>query len=131
MTTRIITGVGLLALLFIALYFGGWVFSLLWVACVCIGMYEESCPAPSGIGRWPGLCWLALIIAIPSFLLLTETTGLTLLMILVMLTMMLVSVLVIFRDEPRLEDPLMSLLPLFSIVLPGLFMLALSRNPHC
>ena len=128
MTTRIITGVGLLALLFIALYFGGWVFSLLWVACVCIGMYEEFHALHLCGHRpvaWPS--WLALIIAIPSFLLLTETTGLTLLMILVMLTMMLVSVLVIFRDEPRLEDLLMSLLPLFSIVLPGLFMLALSR----
>lgn len=128
MTTRIITGIGLLALLFIALYFGGWVFSLLWVACVCIAMYEEFHALSQSGHRpvaWPS--WLALIIAIPGFLLLTELTGLMLLMLLIMFTMMMVSVIVIFRNKPKLEDLLMSLLPLFSIVLPGLCMLALAR----
>jgi len=40
MSARIITGMGLLGLLIVALYFGGWVFSLLWIACVCIALYE-------------------------------------------------------------------------------------------
>ena len=128
MTTRIITGFGLLALLFFALYFGGWIFSVLWVACVCIAMYEEF-HVLSQCGHrpvaWPS--WLALIVAVPGYLLLTEVAGLTLLMLLIMFTMMAVSVVVIFRNKPKLEDLLMSLLPLFSIVLPGLCMLALTR----
>lgn len=128
MTTRILTGIGLLILLFIALFSGGWVFSLLWVGCVCIAMYEEFHVLYQAGHRpvaWPS--WVALIIAIPGFLLLTELTGLLLLMLLIVLTMMIVSASVIFRNEPKLEDLLMSLLPLFSIVLPGLCMLALAR----
>lgn len=128
MLTRILTGIGLLGLLFVALYFGGWVFALLWVTCVCIAMYEEFHALYQAGHRpvaWPS--WVALIIAIPGFLLLTELTGLLLLMLLIMFTMMMVSVGVIFRNDPKLEDLLMSLLPLFSIVLPGMCMLALGR----
>jgi len=69
MSARIITGVGLLGLLIVALYFGGWVFSLLWIACVCIALYEIF-RALSKAGHrpvaWP--TWAALIIAIPGFL---------------------------------------------------------------
>ncbi|NLG57158.1 MAG: phosphatidate cytidylyltransferase [Clostridiales bacterium] len=128
MTTRIVTGIGLLALLFVALYFGGWVFALLWVAAVCLAMYEEF-HALSKTGLRPVAIpsWIALIIAVPGFLLMTEMTGILLLMLLTMFTMMTVSLVVIFRSNPKLEDLLMSLLPLFSIVLPGLCMLALVR----
>ena len=128
MTTRILTGIGLLALLFIALYFGGWVFALLWVASVCVAMYEEFHALYQAGHRpvaWPS--WVALIIAIPGFMLLTELAGMLVLMMLVMFTMMTVGVGVIFRNEPKLEDLLMSLLPLFSIVLPGMCMLGLAR----
>lgn len=128
MTTRILTGIILLALLAFALYFGGWAFSLLWVAAVCLSMYEEF-HALSQTGLRPVAIpsWIALIIAVPGFLLLTELAGLLLLMFLTMLTMMTVSAVVIFRSAPKLEDLLMSLLPLFSIVVPGLCMLALVR----
>ncbi|MDD4081691.1 MAG: phosphatidate cytidylyltransferase [Eubacteriales bacterium] len=128
MTTRIVTGIGLLALLFVALYFGGWVFSLLWVAAVCLAMYEEfHALSQTGVRPVAFPSWIALIIAVPGFLLLTELGGLLLLIFLTMLTMMTVSVVVIFRSGPKLEDLLMSLLPLFSIVVPGLCMLALVR----
>lgn len=128
MTTRVVTGIGLLVLLFVALYFGGWIFSVLWIAAVCLAMYEEF-HALSQTGLRPVAIpsWIALIIAIPGFLLLKELEGLLLLMLLTMLTMMTVSAVVIFRSDPKLEDLLMSLLPLFSIVLPGLCMLALVR----
>ena len=128
MTTRILTGIILLALLAFALYFGGWAFSLLWVAAVCLSMYEElHALYQTGLRPVAIPSWIALIIAVPGFLLLTELAGLLLLMFLTMLTMMAVSAVVIFRSAPKLEDLLMSLLPLFSIVVPGLCMLALVR----
>ncbi|MGI6726227.1 MAG: phosphatidate cytidylyltransferase [Christensenellales bacterium] len=69
MSARIITGVGLLGLLFVALYFGGWVFSLLWIACVCIALYENvPCVVKSRAPPGSLATWAALIIAIPGFL---------------------------------------------------------------
>lgn len=128
MTSRIITGAGLLVLLFIALYFGGWVFSLLWTACVCIALYEVF-HVISGAGHrlvaWP--TWTALIIAIPGFLLLTEVASLLLLVVLVSITLFVVSTIVMFRAEPRLEDLTMSLLPLFFVALPAMSLLGMTR----
>ena len=40
MTTRIVTGIGLLALLILALWLGGWVFAVLWIAAVLIAIHE-------------------------------------------------------------------------------------------
>lgn len=128
MTSRIITGAGLLILLFIALFFGGWVFSLLWTACVCIAMYEvfhAISTAGHRLVAWP--TWAALIIAIPGFLLLTEVASLLLLVVLVSITLFIVSSLVMFRAEPRLEDLTMSLLPLFFVALPAMSLLGMTR----
>lgn len=128
MTSRVITATFLLALLFLALYFGGWVFSFLWIACVCIALYEVF-HALSKAGHrpvaWP--TWTALLIAIPGFLLLTEVASLLLLVILVAVTLFLVSVLVMFRDEPKLEDLTMSILPLFTVALPAMSLLGMAR----
>lgn len=128
MTQRILTGALLLILLMMALYFGGWVFSILWVASVCIAMYEVfNCLAAADHRpvAWP--TWLALIIAIPGFLLLTQVESLLLLVILVAATIFLVSVLVMFRNEPKLEDLTMSVLPLFLVALPGMSLLGMTR----
>lgn len=128
MTSRILTAIGLLTLLFVALYFGGWVFSLLWIACVCISLYEVFHALFAAGHRpvaWP--TWLALLIAIPGFLLLTEIESLLLLVILVCVTLFVVSTLVMFRDNPRLDDLLMSILPLFMVALPGMSLLGMTR----
>lgn len=133
MIARINTGLALLAVLFMAIYFGGWVFSILWVASVCIAMYEMF-RALSLAGHrpitWPS--WIALIISIPSFLLLnTSTASSLILMLTVVLSFLIVSTLVMFRENPRLEDLVMSVLPLFTVALPGISLLALTRvNPQ-
>lgn len=128
MSARIITGVGLLGLLIVALYFGGWVFSLLWIACVCIALYEIF-RALSKAGHrpvaWP--TWAALIIAIPGFLYLRQVTSLLLLVSLIALTLLIVSVLVMFRDQPKLEDLTMSVLPLFTVALPAMSFLGMTE----
>lgn len=128
MTSRILTGAGLLALLLLALLFGGLVFSLLWIACVCIALYEafhSLSQAGHRPAAWP--TWAALIIAIPGFLLLPEVGSLLLLVLLVVATLFLTSILVMFRDQPKLEDLLMSVLPLFAVAMPGMSLLGMTR----
>ena len=128
MTSRILTGAALFALLILALYFSGWVFALLWITCVCIAMYEIF-HALSQAGHrpvaWP--TWIALIAAIPGFLLLTDVGSLLLLVIIVVSTSILVSTFIIFRDNPRLEDLLVSVLPLFAVAIPGMSLLGITQ----
>jgi len=127
-TSRVITGAGLVLLVLFSLYFGGWVFSILWAACVCIALFEMFhvlSAAGHRIIAWP--TWTALVIAIPGFLLLTEVGSLLLLVLLVVTTLMLVSALVMFRDQPRLEDLITSVLPLFTVALPGMSLLGMTR----
>jgi phosphatidate cytidylyltransferase len=128
MTTRIITGLGLLITLIFALYMGGWVFAILWIAAVCLAMWELFRALATAGHRpiaWP--TWAALIISIPCFLLLKTSEAITILLAILYISMMLVSILVMFRYEPKLEDFLMSVLPIFAVALPGMCLLALLR----
>lgn len=128
MLTRTITGALLIIVLTLALYIGGWVFAALWVLCLCVAMYEVY-NAFSEAGHrpvaWPA--WLCLVISPPSFILLSKTDGLALLVAMLYLSFLMVSGIVMFRAKPKLEDMLISLLPLFHVVLPGLSMLGLMR----
>ncbi len=128
MMKRVVTGTGLGLLLLFAIWMGGWVFSVLWIACVCIALYESfnvlKC-AGHNVVAWP--TWVALIVAIPGFLLLTKVEGPLLLVILVAGTLLIVSTLVIFSKTPKLEDLLASLLPLFSVALTGMSLLGMTR----
>lgn len=128
MTLRIVTGAALLILLFLALYFGGWVFSLLWIACVCIAlaeMFNALKNAGHEVLAWP--TWFALIIAIPGFLLLTEVESLLLLVILVATIIFLIITRIMFREDPKLEDLTTSIIPLFAVALPGMSLLGMTR----
>lgn len=128
MMTRIVTGAALVFLLTVALVLGGWVFSCLWIATLLIAMHEIY-HALSMAGHrpvaWP--VWACLIVSIPTFLLLQETTSLYLMMTSFCIAFVVVAATVIFRTSPRLEDMLMSLMPLVYIVIPGLSMLGLLR----
>ncbi len=127
MTTRIVTGAGLLALLFFALWMGGWVFAILWVACVMIAVAEEFHVLSAAGHRpvaWP--TWAALIISIPGFLMLGAGKATGLLIAVVLFTFLIVCANVLFRSNPLLEDMLFSILPLMSVALPGMSLLALT-----
>lgn len=128
MMTRIITGIELIVLLATALVLGGWVFSCLWIATLCIAMYEIY-QALSKAGHrpvaWP--VWVCLVVSIPTFLLMKETTSLYLLITSFCIAFVVVAAIVMFRSDPRLEDMLLSLMPLIYIVIPGLSMLGLLR----
>ncbi len=128
MTSRILTGLTLLILLLLAIYFSGWVFAILWIACVCLALFEMFRALKNAGHRllvWP--TWSALLIAIPGFLLLTELGSLLLLVLLVALTLFVVSALIMFRKDSTLEDLCMSVLPLFAIVIPAMSLLGMTR----
>ena len=127
MITRIVTGVCLLALLLVALAIGGWVFSVLYMLTICLAMYEVYRALTEAGHRpvqWPS--WLCLALSIPLF---TTQGSVTLLLPLVAGAAMLTAMMVMFRSEPRLEDILVSVMPLGCVLLPAMCMLGLQNAP--
>ena len=128
--TRIITGLYLTALLAVALYFGGWVFSGIFMATICIAMFEVfRCIKKAGHRpvQWPA--WLCVAASLVLFNLEKSVIGgsVVYLMPLVGFTCMLTAVHVLFRKEPKLEDILLSVMPLVCVLLPAMCMLGLQK----
>ena len=127
MRQRTVTGICLVIILALALWAGGLVFSVAYMLTICLSMYEvfkamgEAGHRPV---QWP--CWLCLVVSIPLY---HYAGSVTLLMPLVGGAYMLVAAMVIFRSEPKLEDILMSALPLVCVLLPGMCMLGLQKAP--
>lgn len=130
--TRIITGACLTVLLGVTLAFGGWVFSSLFMATICIAMFEVIRSIRKAGHRpvqWPA--WLCVAVSLVLFNLENARMGgsVVLLMPLVGVACMLTAVHVMFRKEPRLEDILLSVLPLICVLLPAMCMLGLQNAP--
>ena len=124
--TRIITGLCLTALLAVALYFGGWVFSGIFMATICIAMFEVfRCLKQAGHRPTQWACWLCVAASLVLFN--AEKSiingSVVYLMPLVGFTCMLSAVTVLFRKEPKLEDILVSVMPLVCVLLPAIFSL--------
>ena len=128
MITRIITGLGLTLLLAFTLWAGGLVFSVVFMITLCFSLYEvyhALAEAGHRPVQWP--CWVCLAASIPLF---HYVGSISLLMPLIGGAFMLMSVIIIFRDEPKLEDILMSAMPLVCVLLPGMCMLGLQKAPE-
>ncbi len=128
--TRVITGLCLTALLAFALYFGGWVFSGIFMATICIAMFEVfRCLKQAGHRPTQWACWLC--VAASLILFNAEKSvingSVVYLMPLVGFTCMLSAVTVLFRKEPKLEDILVSVMPLVCVLLPAMCMLGLQN----
>ena len=126
MTQRIITGVALVAILVLALWGGGLWFSVPYMITICMSMYEmirATVQAGHRPVQWP--CWLCVLLSIPLF---HFVGSVSLLMPLIGGAFMLIAMVVIFREEPKLEDIEISALPLVSVLLPGLCMLGSSTD---
>ncbi len=127
MTRRIITGVCLTALLVFAVVMLGWVFALLFTAFIFLCVYEIF-KGLSGAGhrpvQWP--VWLCMAVSIP--LLLKFESGRVVLPMIVG-ACALISAVVMFRNNPRLEDLLVSVMPLCAVVLPGMCVLGFLTEP--
>lgn len=124
MKQRIITGSVLSAGAVLLVYFGGVTFAIVAIFCFCLCLSEEF-KALTAAGHRPiaGPTWLAMGVSIPLALIVGAKVVIP---ILLGASVMIVSC-VLFRDEPRLEDALMSVLPLYSIVLPGLCLVSISQ----
>ena len=127
MNTRIITGVCLTLALAGVLAVGGWLFSVLYMVSICFSMYEvfralrQTSHRPP---QWPA--WLCLALSIPLF----EVGGsMSMLLTLVAGTCMLIGAMVMFRSEPKLEDILISCMPLVCVLMPGMCMLGIQHAP--
>lgn len=119
MKQRTLTGIllGLAAL--VLLWIGGVVLSIAVAAMICVGIYEEFHALTLAGHRpvsWPTWAGVVLIVLIGG-----GKGVLPLLLVVCMLTL----VCVMFRKQPRLEDAAMSLLPLFTVLLPGMSVISL------
>ena len=124
MKQRIITGSIMAVFGLVMIYFGGTVFAACAIVCFIIAFREEYHALAVAGHRpvsWP--TWVALIVCVP----IAALTGSENFSLIILSTCVLTLACVIFRDDPLLEDAVMSLLPLFSILLPGLCIVSLSR----
>ena len=119
---RVITAVPLVILLIVALAIGGWVLAVVVVACVGLAVYEELSALKQGGHRpvwWPSFA--ALIISAPLMMHYSYMG-----MIPVLLAMCLCIMLAVMkREQPELTDILVSVLPLFSLVVPCMCLLGI------
>lgn len=125
---RFITGLILVAAAVTLLALGGTWMAATIVLVICFAVYEEF-HALSMAGHrpvaWP--TWVGTVLSVP----LLALGGEELLLPIAISVCLLTVGCVIFRAEPKLEDCLMSLLPLLSLVLPGMCAMKLALiQPH-
>ncbi|MBQ9210316.1 MAG: phosphatidate cytidylyltransferase [Clostridia bacterium] len=123
MKQRVITGALLIVLLVVLLWLPGWCMSL--AALIAIGFatweeYHALTLAGHRVVSWPA--WVVLVGSVPLALTLGNAT----LVPLMGVALLLMSVQVLFRQQPELTDLAMSALPILTVVLPGLSMVFLS-----
>ena len=128
MTQRIITALILAAVAVVLLTLGGVVMAAAVVLVICFAVHEEF-RALSMAGHrpvaWP--TWVGVVLSVP----LLALGGDKLLLPIAIAVCLVTLVCVIFRAEPKLEDCMMSLLPLLSLVLPGMCAMKLALiEPH-
>ena len=117
MKQRVITGAILSAACVLLIYFGGGVFAVAAIIIVCLSMYEEYDALNKAGHRpvsWP--TWLAAVSSIPLVLIYESRIVFPILMACCLLTLLCV----LFRSEPKIEDALMSMVPMYFVLLPGL-----------
>ncbi len=123
MKQRVITGSLLILFLSVLMYFGGAVLSVAAFVCICFAVYEEFHALALKGHRpvsWP--TWAGLAICVPLTLIFDTAVIIPILIAVCTLT----GAIIMFRSEPRLEDILVSVMPLTTIVLPGMCLIALA-----
>ncbi len=123
MKQRIITGGLLILLLVVLLCLPGWCMALSTLICIGFATWEEYHALRTAGHRtvsWPA--WVVLVCSIP----LTHWLGTETIIPLMALAMLLMALNVLKREKPDLTDLAMSALPILTVVLPGLSLVALS-----
>ncbi len=123
MKQRVITGALLILLLIVLLCLPGWCMALATLISIGFATWEEYHAlrlAGHRVVSWPA--WVVLIGSLP----LTVALGNRIFVPLMAAALLLMSAQIIFRKEPDLTDLSMSTLPILTVVLPGLSLVALS-----
>lgn len=123
MAQRFLTGGILLAMLIVVMYFGGAVLGTAAMICICFAVYEEFNALKIAGHRpvsWP--TWVGMAGCIPLTLLTDGKAIVPLLVGVCLITLCCV----IFREDPRLDDAMFCLLPMFTIALPGMCIISLA-----
>ena len=123
MKQRITTGALLILLLVFLLCLPGWGMALATLICIGFAAWEEYHAltlAGHRVVSWPA--WLVLLGSVP----LTFAFGTRMIVPLMTIALLIMSVQILFRKEPELTDLAMSTLPILTVVLPGLSLVALS-----
>jgi len=126
MKQRFITGIALIAFLAINLWLPSWVMALATLVCISFAVWEEYHAltiAGHRVVSWP--TWVAMAISIP----LTVLFGVKAIVPLLATALFAMVTQVLFRKEPELTDLSMSTLPLLTVALPGLSLVALALIP--
>ena len=134
MKQRIVTGLGLSAFLAVNLWAPNWCMALATLICICFAVWEEYHalePAGHRVVSWP--TWMIMATSVPMILgtsvRLTFFFGEKVIVPLLALALFCMVVQILFRTEPELTDLSMSALPLLTVALPGLSLVALSLLP--
>ncbi len=122
MKQRVLTGLLLAAVTLTLLWIGGAMLGIAIASTICLGIYEEYHVLRAAGHRcvsWP--TWAGMALSIPMLL----TTGAHMVTPLLMAICLVTLTCVLFRKEPRMEDVLMSMLPLCTVALPGMCLISL------
>ena len=123
MKQRVITGILLILLLITMLVLPGWCMALATLICTGFAVWEEYHAlklAGHRVVSWP--TWVFLAVSIP----ITRVFGYKAMVPLLGLTLFIIVIVILFRKDPELTDLSMSALPLLTVMLPGLCLVAMS-----
>ena len=126
MKQRFITGLMLSAFLAICLWLPNWCMALATLICDGFAVWEEYhalVTAGHRVVSWP--TWVILAVSLP----LTLFLGVKIIVPLLALALFIMVTQILFRPEPELTDLSMSAMPLLTVALPGLSLVALSLIP--
>ena len=126
MKQRIITGIGLIAFLAICLWLPNWVMALATLVCIGFAVWEEYHAltiAGHRVISWP--TWVLMAASIP----LVYFFGVKVVVPMLAAALFAMVTQVLFRKEPELTDLSMSTLPLLTVALPGLSLVAMALIP--
>ena len=123
MKQRIITGAILILMMVVLLWLPGWTMATVTLIGISMATWEEYHAltlAGHRVVTWPA--WLMLVASIPLTVLLSEKIMIPLLAA----TLLIMVTVILFRKEPKLADLSLSALPLLTVLLPGLGLVAMS-----